>query len=141
MQSVRMSATNDLPLVLLVEDARSYRMLMRRMLSENGDGARPIVRLVEAGNSLDALQVLHNQDPADPVRLVIADDRMPGLQGLELLEIVGKLWPKTSRLLLSAYTTGEIVMTMRFPVVDKDRPDWLIRDLVMKLAGSQAGGQ
>lgn len=123
-----------LPLVLLVEDVRSYRLVLRRILTDKDDSSRLLVRLIEADNSLDALQVLVHQDPSDPIRLVVSDDRMPGLSGLELLEIVGRRWPGTARMLLSGYTTGDLVMSTEYAVLDKGIQDWVIRDFILKLA-------
>lgn len=123
-----------LPLVLVVEDARSYRIVLRRLLVDEGTPPRPLVRMLEASNSLDALQLLVAQDPADPVRLVVADDRMPGLPGVDLLDVVGERWPGVARMLLSAYTTGEQVIGNGYRVVDKGRPDWYVKDAIMKLA-------
>lgn len=130
-----MSASEEqLPLVLLVEDVRSYRLVFRRILANRDDPSCSTVRLIEAENSLDALQVLVHQDPGDPIRLVVSDDRMPGLSGVELLDIVGQRWPGTERILLSGYTTGEMVMDAKYLVLDKGIQDWVIRDFILKLA-------
>lgn len=47
----------------------------------------------------EALRMLEKQE----VAVVVSDQRMPGMQGNEFLEIVSRKWPDTARILITAY--------------------------------------
>lgn len=44
---------------------------------------------------------------------------MQGMWGSELLDYVGRRWPHIKRVLLSAFTTGEMVAESPYLVLDK----------------------
>lgn len=52
-----------------------------------------------AGEALSLLELNH-----DRIDAVIADDRMPGMWGGDLLKIVSERWPRVSRILTTAFT-------------------------------------
>lgn len=53
----------------------------------------------KAYNAIDALDVLQKED----IAIIIADHRMPGMTGTELLVESQKIKPKTIRILLTGY--------------------------------------
>ncbi|NJM15323.1 MAG: response regulator [Bacteroidales bacterium] len=55
---------------------------------------------LNANDALDILQERH-------VKIVISDQRMPGMQGTDLLEIVSEKYPNTVRILLTAFTDAD----------------------------------
>ena len=65
-----------MPNALVVDDSRAIRMILCRTLRGLGYDVK------EAGNGLEALQVIGDGPPAD---LVMADWNMPEMDGLELL--------------------------------------------------------
>jgi len=67
--------------VLLVDDDADFRMAMAFSLKFE------VGRILEAGNGRMALEMIRSQ----PVDLVITDIRMPGGDGIELLEEIQKL--------------------------------------------------
>jgi CheY-like chemotaxis protein len=72
-----MLAPADAPTVLIVDDERSLRLYMARVLEDDG------YAVLEAANGLEALSLL--DDPqAENVRLVITDVLMPGMDGMDL---------------------------------------------------------
>ncbi|MFZ3323250.1 MAG: response regulator, partial [Usitatibacter sp.] len=53
-----------------------------------------------AGNAEEALVLLRKE----PAPIVVSDQRMPGMTGVELLREVRRLWPHSVRLLLTGYS-------------------------------------
>ncbi len=84
--------------ILVVDDEKDMLVLLRRMITEDRN-----------------YEVISDPDPAralerfrkDPVELVITDLKMPGMDGIALLEAVKKLQPKTAVIVLTAYATIE----------------------------------
>jgi len=65
--------------VLIVEDSKAIRSMMRVSLEETGE-----FFAVEAGNGFEALKTL----PTRPFDLIITDINMPDINGLELISFV-----------------------------------------------------
>ncbi len=79
--------------ILIVDDEERVRSSLSRALSDG----RTEVRTAESGES--ALAAVG----ADPPDLVISDVRMPGLDGLELLRLLGERAPAIDVVLMTAY--------------------------------------
>jgi DNA-binding NtrC family response regulator len=90
-----MSAQHQ-PVVLLVDDDPHVLSALGRSLR------REDVRLLTAGNAREALQCLEE----DSVELVVSDQKMPGMSGVELLKTVRARWPDVGRILLSGWTSA-----------------------------------
>jgi len=91
--------TTQLPQVLLVDDEPL-------ILSSYGRTLRGLdVEVLLAEGPTEGLKVLESQS----IDVVIADYRMPGMNGDEFLEQVRDLWPDTVRLLNTAYADVEVV--------------------------------
>lgn len=88
------------PVVLVVDDSAEVRDLLLRVLSESD------LILLGAKSGLHALQVLEQRH----VDLVVADQIMPGLDGVQLLEAVRARWPQCQRVLLTAHATSDVVV-------------------------------
>jgi PAS domain S-box-containing protein len=94
-----MTDNAQLPQVLLVDDEPL-------ILSSYGRTLRGLkVEVLLAEGPVEGLDVLESQD----VDVVIADYRMPGMNGDEFLEQVRNRWPNTVRLLNTAYADVEVV--------------------------------
>jgi two-component system chemotaxis response regulator CheY len=65
--------------ILLVEDSKAMRMIIRRTLRQAGFGAHEVF---EAHNGLEALDAIHQTE----LDLILADWNMPEMSGIELLE-------------------------------------------------------
>lgn len=63
---------------LVVDDSRTIRMILRRILAEIGYG------VCEAGDGVEALKVMEVEKKQ--VSLVLADWNMPGMNGFELVK-------------------------------------------------------
>ena len=83
--------------VLLVDDERLVTEALVRALSKE-----PFQVLVaESGH--EALRIMARQ----PIDAIVADEKMPGMRGIELLSIVHQQYPDTVRILLTGYATLE----------------------------------
>jgi signal transduction histidine kinase len=78
--------------ILMVDDELPNLNLFRRLFKKQYE-------VLTAETGAKALRLLE----AEPVDLVICDQRMPGMSGIELLEIIRKKYPKTSRIMVTAY--------------------------------------
>jgi signal transduction histidine kinase len=86
-------------IILLVDDELDSLEPMQMLLED-----QYTVLTAEGGE--EALGVLARRD----VELVIADQRMPRMTGVELLARVRELYPETVRLILTAYTDFEAML-------------------------------
>lgn len=80
--------------VLVVDDEEYVLTSLRRTFR-----SLPVTVLT-AGSGAQALELMETS----PVRVVIADQRMPGMLGTELLAKIKERWPHVIRIVLSAYT-------------------------------------
>jgi thioredoxin reductase (NADPH) len=94
-------AVMPLPILLTVDDDPEVsRSLARDLRQYYGEDYR--IRRAESGpEALDALKELRVRD--EKVGLLLADHRMPGMNGVEFLEQSRQFYPKARRVLLTAY--------------------------------------
>jgi response regulator RpfG family c-di-GMP phosphodiesterase len=78
--------------ILVVDDQVNNLDALERLL-------KPEYNIFSATSGEDALAIMEQND----VALIIADQRMPGMSGAELLEMVSKKHPATIRLILTEY--------------------------------------
>lgn len=84
--------------VLLVDDEPLARDRLRALLSDIA-GQLPSEVVGEAGNGLAALDILRDK----PVDVVLADIRMPGMDGIELATHLGRLEKPPAVIFTTAY--------------------------------------
>jgi two-component system cell cycle sensor histidine kinase/response regulator CckA len=82
--------------ILVVDDERSVRAVVVRLLQRRGYEA------VEAPDAETALSILSSQPGR--FRLVITDDRMPGMSGYELAAVIARIHPRLRIVLMSGYS-------------------------------------
>ena len=92
--------------VLLVEDEPGVRKLARRVLEKTG------CRVVEARSGAEALARL--DELAEPLRLLVTDMVMPGLDGRDLAGRIRERFPDCPVLLMSGYTEDAVIRGQRF---------------------------
>jgi thioredoxin reductase (NADPH) len=134
------------PILLTVDDDPEVsRALARDLRQRYGDDYR--IRRAESGHAaLDALKELTLRD--EEVGLLLADHRMPEMNGVEFLEQARRYYPKARRVLLTAYadTDAAIAAINRadvhyyllkpwdppeeklYPVLDDLLVDWKLAD-------------
>ena len=65
--------------ILIVDDSRTMRLIVKRTLRQAGYGDHPVE---EASSGAEALQLIKSAAPD----LILCDWNMPGMSGLELLQ-------------------------------------------------------
>ena len=101
-----MSSSN--PFVSIVDDDLATTKLFHEALSENIHN----VRVVSFTDPVLGLE--HFSENKDVYALVIADLRMPSLNGLELLKKVKISNPKVRTILMSAYNFDEDLLFLKY---------------------------
>jgi diguanylate cyclase (GGDEF)-like protein len=87
------------PTLLLVDDEPSILSSLKRLL--RGDG----YRILTANSGQEGLDVLAGH----PVDVIVSDQRMPGMTGVEFLRTVRQSYPDTVRIVLSGFTELQTV--------------------------------
>lgn len=80
--------------LLLVDDEPNIVSALRRLFRREG------YRIVTAGSGAEGLQRMAECE----VDVVLSDQRMPGMTGVEFLRRAKELYPETVRMVLSGYT-------------------------------------
>ncbi len=89
----RSQSTATLPVVLIVDDEVRILSAMRRMLR------RERYEIVTAEGPFEALALLDERE----VDLVLSDQKMPGMCGVELLAEIGRRHPRVARILITGW--------------------------------------
>jgi len=89
-------ATNAI--ILVVDDEAGVRSALRRLLEADD------YSVLLAENGEEALKVLQDM----PVHIIISDQNMPGLSGIDLLKLVRVRHPRVVRILLTADEHPEV---------------------------------
>jgi response regulator RpfG family c-di-GMP phosphodiesterase len=80
--------------LLLVDDEINILSALKRLLRQDK------YDIMTAVNGDEALDVLNN----NPVDVIVTDQRMPGMTGVEFLRLAKESYPDTIRIVLSGYT-------------------------------------
>ena len=88
-----------LPTVLVVDDEVRSLEALRRTLEEDFE-------VFTASNAAEAQSVMEREW----VQIIVCDQRMPGMTGVEFLKGVRSQWPDTLRIILSGYTEAEDII-------------------------------
>ncbi|MCK5328594.1 MAG: response regulator [Candidatus Latescibacteria bacterium] len=91
--------------LLLVDDEPNVLGALKRVFRRE-----PYLLLTACGGE-EALALLEKE----PVSLILSDQRMPKMGGLELLKRAKKQWPDTIRIMLTGYTDIQMAM----PTIDE----------------------
>jgi two-component system response regulator HupR/HoxA len=89
-----------LPVVLVVDDEARSREAMRRTLDEE-------FRILEAPHAEEARALMQRHE----VAVILCDQRMPGMSGVEFLKESRQRWPEAVRIIVSGYTDSEDIIT------------------------------
>ena len=90
------------PIIFVVDDDPQVLAAIRRDLKTR---YQPDYRVLAAASGESALEtILELRTRGDAIAMLITDQRMPGMQGVDLLARCRDLYPATQRVLLTAYS-------------------------------------
>jgi thioredoxin reductase (NADPH) len=95
--------------ILSVDDEPQVLNAVNRDLRRHYQRDYRILKVGSGQEALDTLQQLKERN--EPVALLLADHRMPGMTGTEFLTQAMKLYPEARRVLLTAYADTEAAIT------------------------------
>ena len=111
--------------ILIVDDDTSTRNLIADALKEKN-----LYYIRKAANGIKALE-LFQEKPCD---LVISDLKMPGMNGIELLNRIHEINPTTSIIIITGYPSVDIsVLAMKSGAIDFLEKPFKIDDLLFKV--------
>jgi two-component system, NtrC family, response regulator HupR/HoxA len=88
-----------LPTVLIVDDEQRSLESLQRILEDTFD-------VKTAASAEEAEQILEREW----VQVIVCDQRMPHMSGVEFLKTVREQWPETVRMIISGYTDAEDII-------------------------------
>ena len=89
-----LAANKSEKILLLVDDEENVRMSLKRVLRREG------YSILEASSAEEGLELMAQNQ----VMVVLSDQRMPGMTGVEFLRRIKTMYPDTVRMILSGYT-------------------------------------
>lgn len=130
------------PVILAVDDDRAVVNAIERDLRKRYGRDYRIFKAESGANALDTIKQLDER--GEPVALLISDQRMPGMTGIEFLEQARQLLPDVRSVLLTAYADTEAAISAinrvgldyyllkpwdppedkLYPVLDEQLDDW-----------------
>jgi thioredoxin reductase (NADPH) len=93
------------PILLAIDDDISVLEAVVQDLRRQYGNTYRVMRAAGGQAALDTLAQLKSRD--EPVALIISDQRMPGISGVQLLERARAIYPDARRVLLTAYADTE----------------------------------
>jgi thioredoxin reductase (NADPH) len=93
------------PILLAIDDDVSVLEAVVQDLRRQYGNSYRVMRAASGQAALDMLAQLKTRD--EPVALLISDQRMPGMSGVEMLERARAIYPEARRVLLTAYADTE----------------------------------
>jgi thioredoxin reductase (NADPH) len=98
------------PVLLVVDADEEARQLMERDLDQRYGGRYRVLGVTSGHGALEALRRLRADD--EPVALLLVDQRLPDMTGIELLEQASTVAPDAKRTLLTTYIDAEAVINV-----------------------------
>jgi len=96
---MKMNVQSSTQSILFIDDEEGVRRSVQRALK------REPYHIYTAGDGREGIDVV--QDHVEEIVTVVSDFKMPGLDGLETLKIIGGINPEITRIILTGYATME----------------------------------
>lgn len=96
------------PIILTVDDEPQVLNAIARDLRAHYGNDYQVVKAPSGSAALEALKGLKQRNA--PLALLLADQRMPGMNGVEFLTEAAKLYPEARKVLLTAYADTEVAI-------------------------------
>jgi len=117
-------ADDDNAKLLIVDDNEGVRHLVSRWLERAGFSVR------EAKDGAEAVEKVKEEPPA----IILADIRMPKIDGIELARIIKNEYPEIKIILMTAYSSPQTIAQARREGVDDYLEKPFTKDQVEKIA-------
>ena len=117
-------ANDDNAKLLIVDDNEGVRHLVSRWLERAGFSVR------EAKDGAEAVEKVKEDPPA----VILADIRMPKIDGIELARIIKNEYPEIKIILMTAYSSPQTIAQARREGVDDYLEKPFTKDQVEKIA-------
>jgi len=92
--------------ILIVDDEENNLFALTELLSKDYD-------IITAKDGQEALELIQKDDNPERIHLIISDQRMPRLTGVEFLEKTVSTIPRTIRIILTGFTDIEAIIDSR----------------------------
>ena len=93
----------DKPLIMLIDDEIENLNVLSRLLSED-------YQIVTCLSGSDALCHINNMADPKAIQLIVSDQRMPKMSGVEFFEQILTLMPDTIRIILTGYSDTQAII-------------------------------
>jgi two-component system cell cycle response regulator len=93
----------DKPLIMLVDDEVENINVLRQLLEEN-------FQIITGLNGAEAIELIDNMVDPTKIQLIITDQRMPKVTGVEFLEKIVDRMPDTIRIILTGYSDTQVII-------------------------------
>jgi len=93
------------PTILIIDYEPNLREELQKLLSND-------YKIITASNGQEALECLQAMENPKEIGLIICDQRMPGMTGIELLKKLAhnQIMPDTLRIILTAFDDKEVIL-------------------------------
>lgn len=93
----------DKPLIMLVDDEVENINVLRQLLETH-------FQIITGLNGAEALELIDNMLDPTEIQLIITDQRMPIMTGVEFLEKIVDRMPDTIRIILTGYSDTQVII-------------------------------
>ncbi len=97
------------PVILTVDDEAEVLSAIERDLRRHYGGEYRILKAQSGREALEAVQQLKQRN--DPLALMLVDQRMPGMTGMEFLSEARTHYPRARKVLLTAYADTDVAIS------------------------------
>lgn len=103
----KINETKEIPRILLVDDEEQFRSAMKKQLEVRG------YDVLDVNNGEDAIKIVRHKKP----EVVILDQKMPGMDGIQTLKELKKISPEVQVIMLTGYgSTDSARITGKYDV-------------------------